>query len=142
MIYHQINLAWIIIIQQMLFVDGAFETFYAEYKDIIENIILCDNISIKESLVYRYFYTGESVFHIAGKIWIFEKFTEKRDILIIEGMNDIRKELKYILNCYNKLEKIMSSDFCISYMKDFSGITLFDYLQQFLNSLEKGLVQL
>jgi hypothetical protein len=136
MIYHEMNLAWIDIIHQMLFIENAYETFYGEYKDVIENIILYDTVDLKESLVYRYFSTGESIFHMAGKIWLFEKYMDKQHMLITERNYELDEEIKYVLNCYQKLEEIMNSKFSIIYMTDFFDISLMDYLQDFLSNLK------
>ena len=136
MVYHEMNLAWVDIIHQMLFIEDATETFYGEYKKVIENIILYDTLDLKESLVYRYFTTGESVFHIAGKIWLFEKYSEKHDMLPTERNYELNEEIKHVLKSYNKLEKIMNGEFSIIYMTDFFDVTLMDYLQHFLDSLK------
>jgi len=138
MVFHEINMAWVDLVHQMLFVEQAFETFYAEYKNVIEKILLYDTIDMKESLVYRYFFTGESIFHIGAKTWLFEKYMQKGDLLPSIRIYDLEKEMKFILNCYQKLENIMNSKFSIVYMTDFYDITLMEYLQVFLNNLKEN----
>lgn len=130
-LFNRIIIDWIDIIHQMLFIDDASSTFYAEYMSVIDNIILCDTPDVKESIVYRSFGNGMSIFHIAGKIWLINKYKE----IISNSTNNVGldKELKYIFNCYNRLEDCLGSDrkYCILYMSDFSGITLKEYLENF-----------
>jgi len=138
MIYHDINIAWINIMYQMLFIDNAYSTFYAEYKEVIDNIISYDTIDVKESLVYRYFYTGESIFHIAGKIWLYEKDSKYEDIPINERHSNLNEQFKYMLECYENLETVMGKKFSIMYMTDFRDETLFDYLTTFLEDVKEN----
>jgi hypothetical protein len=63
----------------MVFEENAYASFVGEYKDLVENIILYDNPTEKENLVYRYENTGETVFHSAGKIWLY-KSTENQSL--------------------------------------------------------------
>lgn len=135
MVWHEINMAWVDIIHQMIFIDEVYDTFHGEYKNLVEEIILHDTLDDKETLVYRYSKTGESPFHIAGKMWLYEKWSEsKRN----GGGKNIDKDLKFILNCYEKLEMRFSprQKFCILYLMDFSGKTLVDYLTDFLDELQ------
>ena len=135
MVWHEINMAWVDIIHQMLFVDEVYDTFYGEYKNLVEDIILHDTLDDKETLVYRYARTGESPFHIAGKMWLYEKWSEARRN---SGGKSIDKDLKFILSCYANLEKRFGPrrKFCILYLMDFSGKTLVDYLTDFLDELQ------
>lgn len=136
MIYHQMNIAWVDLIHQMVFIDGAYNTFYAEYKEIIDNILAYDTIDAKESLVYRYYNSGESIFHIAAKTWIVDSFDRKRHILVTERIKSLSADLKYVLECYHNLERVMNKQFALTYMTDFSDITLVDYLTYFIKELE------
>lgn len=133
MVWHEISLAWIEIIHQMLFIDQAIETFYAEYHEVIDNIVNCDSIDVKDSSVYRQYPLGESVFHMAAKMWLLEKYKESKTNSSIS----MQKELKYVLTCYQKLETCFgpSRRHCIVYMMDFFGKTLVDYLNEFMSGM-------
>jgi len=135
MVWHEINMAWVDIIHQMIFIDQVYDTFHGEYKNVVEDIILHDTLDEKETLVYRYCKTGESPFHIAGKMWLYGKWIEvKRN-----GRGEtIDKDLRFILSCYENFEKRFGSNrkFCILYLMDFSGKTLVDYLTDFLDELQ------
>jgi len=135
MVWHEINMAWIDIIHQMIFIDQVYDTFHGEYKNLVEDIMLYDTLDEKETLVYRYHKTGETPFHLAAKMWLYEKWIEsKRN----NGGKNIDKELNFILSCYESLEKRFGPKrkFCILYLMDFSGKTLVDYLSDFLDELQ------
>ena len=133
MVLTEINLAWVDIIHQMIFIDNAFATFYSEFKEVIEEIILHDTPDDKETLVYRYQGTGESIFHIAARLWLYNKYIQNKDIINFK----LDKDLKYILNCYSQLESYFGKGrkYCILYMMDFKNQTLVDYLQNFADQL-------
>lgn len=140
MIWHEINMAWIDIIHQMLFIDNAYHSFYGEYKYLIEEIILHDTLDDKETLVYRNPSTGESPFHIAGKMWLYEKWIEAKNE---GGGKTIDNDLKFILNRYQNLEKCFGPKgrLSILYLMDFNGDTLVDYLSNFMDSLQNKYVE-
>jgi len=133
MVWHEINLAWVEIIHQMIFIDQVYETFFGEYTDVLNNIIENDSPDAKDSVVYRYYPMGESVFHMAAKMWLMEKYNESKTNINI----NLNKELKYILNCYQRLEKCFGKDrsHCIVYMMDFSGKIMLDYLNDYLDEI-------
>jgi hypothetical protein len=135
MVWHEFNMAWVDIIHQMIFIEEAYDTFHGEYKNLVEEIVLHDTLDDKETLVYRNARTGESPFHVAGKMWLYEKWSES---VRNSGGKNIDKDLKFILSCYENLEKRFGSDrrFCILYMMDFTGKTLVDYLTEFLDELQ------
>lgn len=135
MIWHEINMAWVDIIHQMIFIEEAYDTFYGEYKNLVEEIILHDTLDDKETLVYRNVRTGESPFHIAGKMWLYDKWMES---VRNSGGKNIDKDLKFIASCYENLENRFGSErrCCILYMMDFTGKTLMDYLSEFLDELQ------
>ena len=137
MIWHEINMAWVDIIHQMIFIDEVYDTFHGEYKNLIEDIMLHDTLDDKETLVYRYAKTGESPFHIAGKMWLYDKWIEAKRS---GGGKMIDKDQKFILSCYENLEKRFGPKrkFCILYLMDFSGKTLVDYLADFLDELQNS----
>ena len=135
MIYHSINIAWLNIIYQMIFVDKAYSTFYGEYKDSVDSVLVYSTINDKESLVYRYFYTGESIFHIAGKIWMYEKYLDNEGVLITEKLKNLNTEFKHMLECYQGLENAMGKKHSIMYMTDFENVSLLDYLTNFLDDI-------
>lgn len=129
MLWHEMNMNWVYLIQQMIFTDNAYETFYAEYKDVLDNVILHDTLDNKETLIYRYHNSGESMFHIAAKLWLFSHYVDNKNKVNF----NLDKDMKYILECYARLETCFGHNrkYCISYMTDFSGMTLIDYLQEF-----------
>lgn len=130
-VLHTINISWIDLIHQMIFTDSAYETFHAEYGAIIDRVIINDTPDVKDSMIYRTFGSGTSIFHLAGKLWILNKYKE----FYTNNKNnmDLDQELKYIFNSYRRLEDCFGSDrqYCILYMSDFSGITLKEYLEKF-----------
>jgi hypothetical protein len=130
-ILHSMNIAWVDLIHQMIFTDCAYDTFHAEYGYILNNIIINDTPDVKDSMIYRTFGSGTSIFHLAGKLWILNKYKE----FYTNNKNnmDLDQELKYIFNSYRRLEDCFGSDrqYCILYMSDFSGITLKEYLEKF-----------
>jgi hypothetical protein len=133
MILNEINLAWVDLIHQMIFIDQAYGTFYGEYKDIIEEIILHDTPDDKDTLVFRYPETGESVFHIAAKLWLLQKHNSN-----VNTINyNIDKELRYILECYTRIEQYFGNKrkYCILYMMDFNNNTLVDCLQSYVENI-------
>ncbi len=105
MLCYEINFAWVSIIQQMIFIDNAYDTFYAEYVEVLNNIIDNDSPEIKHSIVYRNYPNGDSIFHIAAKLWLLEKWEDRK--------------------------------FCITYMMDFSGKTMTEYLSEYLEVLTR-----
>ena len=136
MVWHEITLAWVEIIHQMLFIEEATETFYAEYYEVIDNITNYDSIDDKDSAVYRHYPLGESVFHMAAQMWLLEKYNESKT----NDSISLNKELRYVLQCYQKLEACFgpSRRHCIVYMMDFSGKTLVDYLNDFMTDISNG----
>jgi len=137
MIMQEINMSWVAIIHQMLFIENAYNTFYFEYKDVIENILLYGSPDMKESLIYRYYGSGVSIFHIAAKIWIFNKsYRESNNGLITK--ESMIKAMKDVLKCYGELEDRINNIHSIVYMTDFSGVTLCDYLVDFIEKFEEN----
>lgn len=136
-VFYEISMAWIDIIHQMLFIDNAYATFAGEYKETVENIILYDNLTEKESLVYRYYNSGDTIFHISAKLWLHRKYIQLKNGLININLD---KELKYILECYEELEWYFGEDrkFCILYLMDFKNETLVDSLTEFVNKLNSN----
>lgn len=133
-VFHDISMSWVDIIHQMLFIDGAYATFAGEYRELIENVILHDNVTEKEALIYRYYNSGETMFHVAAKLWLYRKHAANK-----VGRINIKldNELKYILECYEELEWYFGEDrkFCILYLMDFNNKTLVDSLTEFVNKL-------
>ena len=136
MVWHEISIAWIEIIHQMLFIDQAISTFYAEYYDVIDKIITHDSADVKESAVYRQYPLGESVFHMAAKMWLVEKFKESKT----NDSINLDSELKYIFSCYRMLEECFgpARRHCIMYMMDFFEKPLIDYLNEFMDEVSNG----
>ena len=134
MILHKINILWVDLIHQMLFIENSYNTFYGEFVDVIEHIILSDSPDVKDALIYRNFGDGISIFHIASRLWLYEKYRES----IINNLNiNLTEELTYILKCYASLETCFGENrtYCIRYMLDFNGMTLTAYLQEFVHEL-------
>ena len=135
MIIQEINMSWVAIIHQMVFIENAYNTFYSEYKDVIENILLYDSPDMKESLIYRYYGSGLSIFHVAAKIWIFNKsYRELNNGLITK--ESMSKAMEEVLKCYGELEDRTNNIHSIVYMTDFRGVTLYDYLVGFIEKFE------
>lgn len=131
MVLHEINMAWADLINQMVFKDELFDTFYAEYCSVLNNILINDTPFSKETLVYRYHLTGDSIFHLAAKVNLMQihKNFENSDDL----GKEINKELSHIFLCYIKLGKCFGpgmGDSILS-IKDFSGKKLKQYLIDF-----------
>ena len=134
MVLHKINIGWIDLIHQMIFIENAYNTFYGEYSNVVENILIADSPDVKDALIYRNFWDGISIFHLAGRIWLYDKYRES----ILNNLNiNLDEDLNYILNCYAKLETCFGDDrnYCIRYMTDFTGLTLTAYLQEFVHEL-------
>lgn len=129
-----ITLSWIYLIDKMLFCDNSYNTFYGEYADVIELIILSDTYDNKDSIIYRNFDSGLSVFHLASKMYMYNKYKKLLNGELNINLND---EKTYILECYRQLELCLGDDreYCIRYIEDFNGTKLIDYLTNYTNSL-------
>lgn len=136
-VLYTVSKSWVDIINKMVFEENAYASFVGEYKDLVENIILYDNPTEKENLVYRYENTGETVFHSAGKIWLYKKYRESitRSIKV-----NLDKELKYILQCYEDLEWYFGDErkYCLLYLMNKNNDILIDTLTEFMSSLVKN----
>lgn len=133
-VWHDMSISWVDIIHQMIFIDNSYATFVGEYRDVVENIILYDNLTDKEVLVYRNYNNGETIFHVSAKLWLYRKYVASKTGTI--NIN-IDKELKYILECYEELEWYFGEErkFCILYLMDFKNNTLVDCLTEFVDNL-------
>ena len=131
MAWHEMTLSWVEIIQHMIFRENSFATFHAEFYQAIEMIIKMSDPTIKESIVFRFPNTGESVFHVAAKKWLSKKSLECNDVVILN------RELIYLMNCYKSLALYLGEDreLDIIHMVDFSGCTLFDDVVKHLDRL-------
>jgi len=137
MAWYEMNIAWIDIIHEMVFDKNAFATFIGEYIDIVGNIIACSSPTIKESIVFRYPTTGETIFHVAAKVRLIEySNTHTR----WEYPIGLEKELKYILSCYQELSKYLGNDDKneIINIIDFQGNVLMDVLLRFVDEILLG----
>lgn len=139
MVYHEINMAWVDIIHQMVFIDNAYETFCAQYGKVIMDIISHGDIKDKESLVYRYYGNGETIFHVAGKIWLINKYFKNMDDLGYSG-NMIYDELKQVLTCYEELGKRLplKGSLSILFTSDYNGNTVERYLRKFADEIKEN----
>jgi len=139
MVLQEIQMSWVELIHQMVFIEKAYDTFCAEFKDTIENIILYESPNMKESLIYRYSRTGVSIFHIAAKIWIYKAYDASiRSTVYTDSKEITSKTLKSVLECYQALESRINSENAIIYMTDFTGVTLIDYLSNFIHDIEEN----
>lgn len=135
MVLHEINFAWSELVDQMIFKDQLFDTFYAEYYTVLNNIILNDTPFSKETLVFRYHHGGDCFFHLAAKINLMK--VKKEFEHSVELNEQINKELSHILICYIKLGRCFGpgmGDSILS-IKDFSGKKLKLYLIDFCTEL-------
>lgn len=138
MVLHEINMAWSDLVNQMIFKDQLFDTFYAEYYSLLNNILIHDTPFSKETLVYRYYLNGDSLFHLAAKVRLIQIKKDFEDSK--ELPNEINKELSHILICYIKLGRCFGPGMgdCILSIKDFSGKKLKQYLIDFCIELYNG----
>jgi hypothetical protein len=130
LIFHEISIAWNDIIHQMLFKDMLFDTFYGEYCELLNKIIKCNSPFDKEIVVYRY-KNGETIFHLAAKLWLMTTAIRYRDEFKVRDI--INKELTHIISCYTKLGRCFGKGMndCIITAKDFSGKDLRQFLIDF-----------
>jgi hypothetical protein len=105
----------------------------------MESIIDCD-VGDRNSVIYREYKTGYSIFHTAAKIRIIDRLTLDAMKSVNQKINGLDNELTYILKCYNDFGEVFhnGSDLTISYMEDFSGVYLSDYITQFVDDLVNG----
>lgn len=129
-IFHEIYMSWNNIIHQIIFKEMLFDTFYGEYCDVLNKIISIESTNIKEIVVYRG-KSGDSVFHLAAKLWLLNTYDKHKDEIKISDI--INKELAHILGCYVKLGRCFGNGMsdCILSMRDFSGKDLRQFLIDF-----------
>lgn len=133
MVFHEINLAWIDVITQMLFVDGMTETFYSEYCHILNNIVCFDTPYAKETMVYRYHNNGETIFHLAGKMWLIYTIKKMKDQSQLKIAKEISRQTTTILSSYGTLGKCFGQGMgdCILSLRDFTGKPLKEFLMDY-----------
>lgn len=136
LLYNQVNYAWVSIIHQMIFIDEMYMSFYGEYRDTLHKV-LGATINSKDSLVYRYYGSGESIFHVAGKLWLLKVLELNINDAMPMKIARLEYELEYIVECYSKLGELfdLGNSECISDIKDYSGQSLYDYLNRILEDL-------
>lgn len=128
---YDINISWIELIKEMIFKDNFIQMFYSEFNDIIEKVIKTDTFIKKEIVVYRYYGTGETMFHYAAKSRLIDVLEGNRDHIKIREI--ISKELTHILNCYQELGRCFDdrNSSNILNIKDYSNKTLKEHLVDF-----------
>lgn len=137
MIAHDINIAWINVIFGMVFNERMYYSFYGEYKEMLEGVIRSDLPASKDSLIYRIAGTGESIFHIAGKMRLTRNLSQASTLSVGQKIKALDTELNYIISCYESLGELFDNGnkFTITYIKDYSGTYLIDYLNKFADDL-------
>lgn len=137
-VLNDINLSWCTIIQQLLFKDQMVDTFFGEYCNVIDKIIKSNTQYKKEYMVYRYYLNGDSVFHLAAKVWLINiKEKNKYSNNLHEVLN---KELMMIFSTYMKLGACFGVDMSNSILqiRDNYNKTLRQYLIDFCLDMVNG----
>jgi len=128
MIIHEINMAWVNIIIEMLFEQKSIHTFCGEYGETIAHILTHMSMDDKHTLIYRNLATGDTPFHLAAKTWLYMKRTTDVPSLVLDQIFDIYKEVGEII--FDKSEAN-----CILEIKNFYNISLKDDLINFLSTI-------
>lgn len=133
MVFHEINLAWVDIVGQMLFVDGLVETFYSEYCNILNNVVYFDTPYAKETMVYRHHTSGESLFHLAGKMWLILAMKKHSGQSPANIEKEIGRQLGTVFSSYASLGKCFGKGMggCILSLRDFTGKPLKEFLTDY-----------
>lgn len=139
MIMQENIMVWVNLINKMVFDDCLFNTFYSEYSEVLEAVSDCD-INSRDSVIYREYKTGYSIFHTAAKIRIVDRLSMDISKPVNQKINGLDSELTYILNCYGELGKVFrdGNEMTINYMEDFTGVYLTDYISGFVDDLVNG----
>ncbi len=105
MVIHDIAMAWSDLIINMVFKETMVDTFCAEYFDTLNKIIETSSPKKKESVVYR-FKNGETIFHLAAKLYLMDIADKNIDSLKLSEI--LEKELNNILIGYTKIGKFLN----------------------------------
>ena len=130
---------WVALIHRMVFDERLYGLFYGEYANLLDRVV---NIKTpdRDSIIYREYKTGYSIFHIAAKLRILDRLTRDLTLSVGQKIKGLDNELTYILKCYTDLGKVFRSgnELTINYMEDFSGVYLSNFLTNFVDDLVNG----
>ena len=135
---HIINLEWVNLIHKMIFKEQLYSLFYNEFSDVLENIVNTTPSS-KDYLVYRNSSIGDTVFHLAAKLWVIRCLGESKGGVTAKLLS-ISSAMKHALACYADLGKqfIDGNTYTIPYLEDFTGDCLMDHLSRFCDELSSN----
>ena len=134
---HSINLEWVNVIHRMVFKERLFGLFYSEYSEILENVVNTTP-SCKDYAVYRNHQTGDSIFHLAAKLWIIKDLKDSPNVT--HKIMRISAAMKYVLECYRDLGRLFENgnEYTLTYLEDFSGDCLLDHVSSFCDGLSSS----
>lgn len=130
------TLEWSSYINKVVFEDQLYNLFYIENSNIIEKVIHVDP-EHPESVIYRDYKTGISIFHTAAKIRLITTIQKHLSMPVGKQLLVISNELTNIRDIYAKLGELCESgsELTINYIEDFSGVYLIDFLKKYSEEL-------
>lgn len=127
---------WVSLIHQLVFDEKLYGVFYGEYANLLDRVV---NIKTpdRDSIIYREYKTGYSIFHIAAKLRILDRLSRDLSLSVGQKIKGLDTELTYILKCYTEFGKVFrgGNELTINYMEDFSGIYLSNFLNNFVDDI-------
>ncbi len=130
------TLLWCGLIERIVFEEKLFNLFYSEYSEILDKIVNA-NVNDGDSIIYRDYVSGCSIFHTAAKFRILSRVRKDSGKSIGRKISGIDEELTYIIKCYKDLGKVFraGNELTIAYIEDFSGVYLTDYITNYVDEL-------
>ena len=135
-IAHDNTIMWCGLIESMVFTDKLFNLFYSEYSGMLDRVVNT-TIDSGDSIIYREYKTGFSIFHTAAKLRLISRLMVDIDKTIGQKITGLDDELTYILKCYTELGKVFNNgnELLITYIEDFSGTYLIDYITAYADEV-------
>lgn len=135
-IVHDNTMLWCGLINNMVFEDKLFNLFYSEYSEMLDRVVN-SSIDSRDSVIYRDFKTGNSIFHTAAKLRILGRVFRDIEKSIGQKITGLDEELTYILKCYRDLGRVFTNgnELTITYLEDFSGTYLTDYITTYVDDV-------
>lgn len=135
-IMHDNTIMWCGLIESMVFNDKLFNLFYSEYSGVLDRVVNT-TIDTGDSIIYREYKTGFSIFHTAAKLRLISRLMCDADKTIGQKITGLDAELTYILKCYRELGKVFNdgNELLINYIEDFSGTYLIDYITAYVDEV-------
>lgn len=135
-ITHDNTIMWCGLIESMVFNDKLFNLFYSEYSGMLDRVVNT-TIDSGDSIIYREYKTGYSIFHTAAKLRLISRLMNDIDKTIGQKITGLDDELTYILKCYGELGKVFNNgnELLITYIEDFSGTYLIDYVTAYVDEV-------